>query len=113
MDRDVACLPDILGSASAIRSYIEDVSRHAFLANPQLQDAVIRRVEIMGEATGRLSLAFCEQHPEIPWSRIRGMRNRMIHGYDDIDTDIVWDTVDRHIPRIVSQVERLVQPEAK
>lgn len=113
MDRDVVCLLDILGSARAIRSYIEGVSRHAFLADPQLQDSVIRRIEIMGEATGRLSLAFREKHPEIPWARLKGMRNRMIHGYDDIDMDIVWDTLERHIPRLISRVERLVPPEAK
>ena len=84
------------------------VSRDEFLANAQLQDSVIRRIEIIGEAAGRLSSAFREgrRHPEIPWARIRGMRNRMIHGYEDIDMDIVWDTVEQHIPRLISQIER-------
>lgn len=113
MDRDLVCILDALGSAVAIRSYIEGVSRDEFLANAQLQDSVIRRIEIIGEAAGRLSSAFRERHPEIPWARIRGMRNRMIHGYEDIDMDIVWDTVEQHIPRLISQIERLVPPEAE
>lgn len=112
MDRDPVCVLDILRSARAIRSYVEAVSRDEFLGNPQLQDSVIRRIEIMGEAPGRLSPAFREAHSEIPWVRIRGMRNRMIHGYDDIDMEIVWETVERDIPRLVLQLERLVPPEA-
>ncbi len=113
MDRDPVHLLDVLGSARAILSYIQGASRRGFLANPQLQDSVIRRIEIMGEATGRLSPTFRERHPEIPWARIRGMRNRMIHGYDDIDMDIVWDTVERDIPHLIPQLERLVPPEEK
>lgn len=58
-------------------------------------------------------MAFCEKHPEIPWARLKGMRNRMIHGYDDIDMDIVWDRIEQHIPRLISQIERLVPPEAR
>ena len=113
MDRDLVCILDILESARAIRSYVEGVARHEFLANTQLQDSVIRRIEIMGEAAGRLSSVFRDKYPEIPWARIRGMRNRMIHGYKEIDMDIVWDTVERHIPRLILQVERLVPPEAE
>ncbi len=113
MDRDSALLLDILGSARAILSYIEGVSRCGFLANPQLQDSVIRRIEVMGEATGRLSPTFCERHPEIPWAQVRGMRNRMIHGYDDIDMDIVWNTVDQDIPLLIPQLEHLVPQGAR
>ena len=113
MDRDLVCLLDILGSARAIRSYTNDVSRSAFLQNQQLQDSVIRRIEIMGEASGRLSPAFRNSHPDIPWVRIRGMRNRMIHAYDDIDMAIVWDTAEREIPHLIPQLERLVPPETE
>ena len=67
----------------------------------------------MCKAAGRLSPAFRERHPEIPRARIRGMRNRMIHGCEDIDMDIVWDTVDRHVPHPVSQPEHPVPPEAE
>ena len=63
----------------------------------------------MGEATGRLS--FREKHADIPWARIKGMRNRVIHGYDDVDMDIVWDTVEQDIPRLILQIQHLVPPE--
>ena len=113
MDHDLVYILDILGSARAIRSYTRDVSHLEFLANPQLQDSVIRRIEIMGEATGRLSSALREAHPEIPCLRIRGMRNRMIHGYQEIDMEIVWDTVNQHIPTLIRQLEHLVPPETE
>ena len=66
MDRDLVCLLDILDSARAAQAYIEGVSRRSFLENRQLQDSVIRRIEIMGEASGRLSPAFRDRHPDIP-----------------------------------------------
>ena len=113
MDRDLVCLLDILGSARAIQSYIEGVSRRAFLENQQLQDSVIRRIEIMGEASGRLSPTFRDRHPDLPWARIRGMRNRMIHAYDDIDMAVVWDTAEKDIPRLIPHLERLVPPETE
>ena len=94
-----------------IRAYVEGVTRHEFLVDTQLQDSVIRRIEIIGEAAGRVSSEFREKTPEISWNEIRGMRNRMIHVYDDIDMDIVWETVQQDIPHLISQLERLAPPE--
>ena len=109
MERNVQYLLDILASARMIRTYLEGVTRHEFLVDTQLQDSVIRR-EIIGEAAGRVSSAFHEENPEIPWNEIRGMRNRMIHAYDDIDMDIVWETVQQDIPQLISRLERLAPP---
>ena len=92
-------------------AYLTGISRQDFLQGTQIQDSVIRRLEIIGEAAGRVSRKFRDAHPEIQWSRIRGLRNRMIHGYDDIDMDIVWDTVERDIPRLIEIIELLVPPE--
>ena len=78
-----------------------------FLANTQLQDSVIRRIEIIGEVAGRISVQFQEAHPEIPWHAMTGMRNRMIHGYDDIDFNIVWNTVQESIPLLLILIEPL------
>ena len=113
MGRDGEHLLDILESARLARDHVRDVTRRDFLRNAMLQDAVIRRIEIIGEAAGRLSPAFRAAHPEIPWAEIRGMRNRMIHVYDDIDMEVVWETVARHVPRLVPRLERLVPPEAE
>ena len=110
MDRDVQYLLDILASARMIRSYVEGTTRHEFLVDTKLQDSVIRRIEIIGEAAGRVSPLFRDENHEIPWNEIRGMRNRMIHVYDDIDMDIVWETVQQDIPQLISRLERLAPP---
>ena len=110
MDRDVQYLLDILASARMIQIYAEGVTRHEFLVDTQLQDSVIRRIEIIGEAAGRVSSSFRDENHEIPWNEIRGMRNRMIHRYDDIDMDIVWETVQQDIPQLISRLERLAPP---
>ena len=94
-----------------IREYVSGASRQAFLGNPQLQDSVIRRIEIIGEAAGRVSQRFRDENSDVPWSEMRGMRNRVIHRYDDIDMDIVWETVERDIPRLIKQLEGLVSEE--
>ena len=108
MSRDAVHLFDIIKSARLIRDYVSGASREAFLGNTQLQDSVIRRLEIIGEAAGRVSRRFRDENPDIPWSEMRGMRNWVIHRYDDIDMVVVWDTVEQDIPRLVAQLERLI-----
>ena len=107
MSRDPEYLVDIVSSAKLILTYVEGVRRDQFIQDTRLQDSVIRRIEIIGEAVRRLSPEFRERHPEIPWMAMTGMRNRMIHGYDDIDMNIVWDTTQGSIPRLLPIVERL------
>lgn len=89
MDRDTPYLIDIAESARLVSAYLEGASIDAFMRNVQLQDSVIRRLEIIGEAAGRVSVPFRQRHRAIPWSRMIGMRNRMIHAYDAIDLDLV------------------------
>ena len=112
MDRDRECLFDILASARKIGIHVAGVSREEFLSNTQLPDSVIRRLEVIGEAAGRVSAAFREANPEIRCAEIKGMRNRMIHRYDDVDMDIVWDAVVRDIPYLVRILESPVPPES-
>ena len=77
-----------------------------------MQDSVVRRLEIIGEAAGRVSQQYRDENPDVPWSEMRGLRNRVIHRYDDIDMDIVWETVEQDIPRLIAQLERLVSEES-
>ena len=112
MDRDSGYLLDILSSARMIQSYIEGVVLDEFLGDTKLQDSVIRRLEIIGEAAGRVSTQFREEHPQIPWSKMRGTRNWMIHHYDDVDLYIVWNTAQDSIPQLLELLETLVPPEA-
>jgi uncharacterized protein with HEPN domain len=77
----------------------------------QLQDAVIRRLLIIGEASKRVSEPTRKSLTTIPWSAISGMRNRLIHEYDEIDLDVVWDTIDKSLPILIVELEKLVPPD--
>ena len=77
------------------------------------QLAVLKAVEIVGEAASRVSADTQEAHPGIPWPRVIGMRNRLVHAYFEVNLERVWDTVQRDIPALISQFEPLVPPEAE
>ena len=80
--------------------------RSAFDADLDMQDASLRRLQTLCEAAQRLSDAFKLSHPEIAWSRIAGMRNRLVHAYLDIDLDIVWNTIQTEVHELGELVER-------
>ena len=73
--------------------------------------AIVRCVEVIGEATRRLGPQFEKQHPGVPWRLITGMRNRLIHGYDGIDLDLLWETVTKDIPQLLLMVEAILRAE--
>jgi len=93
--------------------------RAAFEQNPQVQDAVVRNIEIIGEAVNHINRAapeFIAQHPEVPWQQMRDMRNIVIHAYFAVDLEIVWKTVKEDLPKLKQQVENLLtqqQPDSK
>lgn len=89
MPRDHDALYDILDASQLIATYIRDMDYPAFQASPMARDAVIRRLEIIGEATKRLTNQFQARHPEIPGEDMAGTRDRVIHGYDTVDSQIV------------------------
>lgn len=74
-----------------------------------LQLALTRLVEIVGEASSRVSIPTREKHREIPWPDIVGMRNRLIHGYDVVDLDLLWDTVETDLPSLIAQLEAILK----
>jgi uncharacterized protein with HEPN domain len=84
-------LRDILESAKLIRSYIKDANEAGFRTDPQKQDAVIRRFEIMGEAAAHLREATRQSIPELDFRKMRGMRNIVAHDYGSVDLKIVWE----------------------
>ena len=88
--------------------YIDEKTREEFFSNTQYQDAVIRRIEIIGEAARRISEETQAAYPEIPWSDLISMRNVMIHEYDDIDIGIVWETVINDLPLLVDSLENIL-----
>lgn len=108
MQRDREYLLDILEAAKLAIHYIDEITREEFFGNTQNQDAVIRRIEIIGEAARRISEETQAAYPEIPWSDLISMRNLMIHEYDDIDFGIVWETVKNDLPLLVNSLENIL-----
>jgi len=106
MRKDNAYLADILDAAKAVQRFIAGISLEDFKANEEKYEAVNRKFEIIGEAARRLSPEAQKQFPEIPWKLVTAMRNILIHDYDDVDLDIVWETAQRDLPKLILHLEK-------
>jgi uncharacterized protein with HEPN domain len=97
-------------AATDALSFVDGMSKADFLADKRTQQAVVMSLVIIGEAATKLMLAdegFVESHPDVPWRNMRGMRNRIAHGYFDINLDVVWDTVQTALPRLLAQLDAI------
>ncbi|MGD0922074.1 MAG: DUF86 domain-containing protein [Terriglobia bacterium] len=110
MPRDAECLLDILEAARLAAAYVSTKTKEEFLRDTQCQDAVIRRLEIIGEAARRISDETRARLPHLPWLAMVNMRNLMIHEYDHVDLAVVWDTVQNHLPTLIQSIAPLVPP---
>ena len=104
---DTVYLKHMKDAIDKIIRYAGALNRNEFLKDELVQDAVIRQIEIVGEASKRLSPGFKDTHPEIPWKDIVGMRNKLIHDYMGVDIDAVWDTIEKDIVFLKRQIEAL------
>jgi len=111
MRRDEAYLLDILIAARRALKYMQGVSRDDFEKNEMLQDAIARPLEVIGEAAGQISDEYRETHVDIPWHKMVGMRNRLIHEYFRVNYGVVWDTVKNDLPDLIKLLETIVPPE--
>lgn len=102
-------LKHILESISLIETYTADISREDFLKSQQLQDSIIRRLEIIGEATKHLPAKFREQHPQVAWREIAGMRDMMIHEYFGIDLELTWKMVKDDLPALRKELSQILE----
>lgn len=98
-------LRDILEAARLIGRYLANTTETAFCADPQKQDAVVRRIEIIGEAAAHLSEATRRVIPDLPFRKMRGMRNVMAHDYANVDLKIVWEVATVHVPEVRAVLE--------
>jgi len=109
MSRDFRLyLEDILESCQRITRYTVGISYDSFAKNNLVYDAVLRNIEIVGEAVKRLPDEIRDQYPEVEWRRIAGMRDIVAHHYFSIHDEIVWDIVENKIPELVEQVGRIL-----
>jgi uncharacterized protein with HEPN domain len=99
-DRQAAYLLDILRSAEVIQSCIEGCSREDFLRDAKTRDAVLRRLLVIGEAAAHLTSETEARFEEIPFRKMAGLRNRVVHDYGQIDFEIIWEAVNDHLPQV-------------
>jgi len=108
MGDDLVYLRHIRDAIGKIEKYLGDTAFELFSQNDMMIDAVVRELEIIGEAARNLSDEFCEKHSQIWWSRIRGMRNVLIHEYFGIDLNIIWDTCKNNLPELKNFIKAVL-----
>jgi uncharacterized protein with HEPN domain len=104
-------LEHIAGAIERIQRYLAGMDYQGFVASEEKQDAVIRNLEIIGEASENIRRnhpGFAKEHSYFPWKYAYGMRNALAHGYFKVDLQIVWKTIETDLPHLKSQVERII-----
>lgn len=105
---DSVYLRHILDAIELIEGYIKGVSENEFLTHSMLKDAVAREIEIIGEAASNISDEFQMKYPEMPWKKMTGIRNKIVHEYFNVNFPVVWDTVQEDIPLLKQAIKKLL-----
>jgi uncharacterized protein with HEPN domain len=100
---------DIKTCCENIENYIANVSEGEFLQNKMLQDALVRNIEIIGEASKNLSIELREQNSQVAWREIMRMRDKIVHHYFRLNLDVIWQTVSQDIPTLKVQIEKILE----
>lgn len=108
MSRDQESLIDIASAIRLALRYTDSISRAQLEANDEKLSAILYQITIIGEATKRLSQQCSQQHSEVPWREMAGMRDVIVHEYDQLDFDVVWDVVKNKLSELLSLIEPLV-----
>ncbi|HYG62471.1 MAG TPA: DUF86 domain-containing protein [Thermoanaerobaculia bacterium] len=110
MPRDLRVyLDDILEAARKIRDYTAGLSFEAFQQDEKTIDAVVRNLEVIGEAVKSIPDGLRARHPDVPWKKISGLRDILIHEYFGIDLELIWDVVQAKLPILVGRVSDLLE----
>lgn len=105
-------LEDILEAVTSIQEFTRDMTLESFKTDKRTVDAVVRNVEVIGEAARHLPQEIERRYPDIPWSRVRAMRNVMAHEYFGISTTIMWQTIQDDLPALKATVQRMLAAES-
>lgn len=111
MSADPAHALDMLNAGGAILRFLHGRTQEAFLADDLLQSAVLYQFTVLGEACRRVSPEFRDAHPAVDWAGMAGFRNKIVHDYDRIDLDVVWDITQGDLPRALAALEPIVPKE--
>lgn len=104
---DSVYIEDIIDAFSKILTYLKDLTEQDFYMNEMVQDAVIRKFEIAGEASKNISAETKEKYDTIPWKKMSGMRDKLIHDYAGVDLLAVWEAVKNIIPGLIDELEKI------
>lgn len=110
MNKDATVyLRHIVDAIERLDGYLKGVDREGFLGSNLLQAGVIREMEIIGEAAKRVGAGFRKAHPDIPWKKMAGMRDKLLHDYLGVDYDAVWDTVVKDLPDLKKKLRAILE----
>lgn len=104
MKRNKFYIQHMLDAIIAIEEFIKDISKEKFIKSDMIHSAVIRKIEIIGEATKNLDDAFKSKYSFVPWKNIAGMRDKLIHGYFGVDLESVWEVTQKDLPLLKEQL---------
>jgi uncharacterized protein with HEPN domain len=109
MRHDRAYLQDILHASKSALTFVENVTEQEFYESALHQSAVIRQLEIIGEAAKKISEESRSLNKEIPWKKMAGMRDVLIHAYDTVDIRMVWRLLQEDLPKLLEEIEKIVE----
>jgi uncharacterized protein with HEPN domain len=107
MSHDEIILLDIIRATRLAIEFTQGMDKNTFLQDIKTQSAVLHQLMVMGEAVKRLSTSYRNQHAQIPWKLMAGMRDKLIHGYDIVDLNEVWKTIEVDVPQVLPLLEAL------
>lgn len=107
--RDRAALLDIVNAAQLALSFVEGMDQAAFVSDRKTQSAVLYQIAILGEAVKRLSLDWRQEQPQIPWTAMAGMRDKLIHDYEGVNVERVWLTLQTSLPELLQAIQPLLE----
>ncbi|HBE04610.1 MAG: hypothetical protein A2096_07180 [Spirochaetes bacterium GWF1_41_5] len=103
----ILCITDILAAITAIEKFIEGIDCDSFRQNDEKSSAVIRKLEIIGEAVKNLSVEIKDQNPDIPWKEMAGFRDKLIHFYFGLKYELIWETIRNRLPQLKGRLEKI------